>query len=388
MANTIPAAIITAAYDAMNVVSQELIGFIPAVSKNAKAEAVSLNQSITAPVVGSKPTSNITPGHNYADPADTSYDTVSIEMTKQKKAEFHWTGEEEQSLVNSDGVLMDINRQNIAQCLRALVNEIEVDLAAEYVNASRAHGTAGTAPFGTADNLSDLSGVLGILDENGAPPMGRSIILNEADARRLQGLQPSLFRVNEGGELRRSFNPIGLFGAMIRMSHAVRVHDTGAAQVAAAMTSAAEPVGETSIAVTGSSRVAMKKGDIITFAGDSTQYVLAADVAGSSAAGTITIAEPGLRQAIGGTAVTVSKNANDYTAMVAFSMDALMLACRVPAVPDGGDLGMRTYLQDPRSGLVFELATFPQYRQRTYELGIVWGTKTIKTEHLALLLGV
>ena len=382
MANTIPAAIVTAAYDAMNVVSQELIGLIPAVSKNARAERVSLNQSITAPVVGAKIATDITPGHAYTDPEDADYDSVSVTMTKQKKTEFHWTGEEERSLMNSEGVLMDVNRQNIAQCLRGLINDIEADLAAEYVNAWRTHGAAGIVPFGSGDDLTDLSSVLAVLDEQGAPPMGRSVVLNEQAARQLQGKQPTLFNVNEGGELRRSFNPIGLFGAMIRMSHAI-VRHRGSTAVGAINAAGGEPVGSTMLTADGYSGEAQRRGDLIRIAGDTNNYMLSA-AAGASAT-ELSLAGDGLRVAAPDDAVIT--NQGDYTAHLAFSMDALMLACRVPAVPEGGDLGMRTYLQDPRSGLVFELATFPQYRQRAYEVGIVWGVRTIKPEHLAILVG-
>ena len=382
MANTIPAAIITAAYDAMNVVSQEMVGLIPAVSKNSKAEQVSVNQDITAPVVGSKTPTDISPGHQYANPTDTEYGTVSVKMTKQRKADFHWTGEEEQKLMNSEGVLTDINRQNIAQCIRGLVNEMEADLAAEYIHASRAYGTAGTPPFGTKEDLTDLSHVLGILDENGAPPMGRSVVLNEFNARRLQGKQPTLFNVNEGGEMRRSFNPISLFGATVRMSHAIKQHDSSNT-IAGVAINGAEAVGQTALTVDGGgNNEILNAGDLITIAGDSNKYVAQAMAASAT---TININAPGLREAAADNAAITSPA--DYTAMMAFSMDALMLACRVPAVPDGGDLGTRMYLTDPRSGLVFELATFPQYRQRTYEIGIVWGVKTIKAEHLALLIG-
>lgn len=385
MANTIPAAIVTAAYDAMNVVSQELIGLIPAVSKNAKADRVAVGQSITAPVVGAKTASDITPGHAYSNPEDSNYDSVSVTMTKQKKTEFHWTGEEERNLLESDGVLMDINRQNIAQCIRTLVNEIEVDIGAEYVRASRSPRTpSASGLFGTQNQLDELSDALRVLDENGAPPMGRSVVLSEVMARRLQGLQPTLFNVNEGGELRRSFNPISLFGATVRMSHAMPAHTTGAVQPATALVNGALDVGDTEIAWDGNNRIALRAGDIVTFAGDGDNYYVVEEDAGASSTG-FRINRPGLRVAIADNA-QISKTNVGYNAALAFSMDALMLACRVPAVPEGGDLGMRTYLQDPRSGLVFELATFPQYRQRTYEVGIVWGVETIKPDHMALVM--
>ena len=381
MANTIPAAVITAAYDAMEVVSQELIGLIPAVAKNSKAERVGLNQNITAPIVGPKTSSTITPGV-IPTTSDSAYTEVSIQLTKQEKADFHWTGEESQSLMNSDGVEMDIDRQNIAGSIRTLVNKIEADLAAEYVNASRAYGTAGTMPFATKDDLTDLSNVLAILDENGAPPNGRSVVLNELNARNLQGKQPTLFNVNEGGEMRRQFNPISLFGSMIRMSHAIKMHDSSNT-IAGVAINGGEAVGATSLTVDGGGGgEILNAGDLIEVAGDSNKYVAKAMAASATE---LEINAPGLREAAADNAAITSPA--DYTAMMAFSMDALMLACRLPAVPKGGDLGMRTYLTDPRSGLVFELATFPGYRLRTYEIGIVWGVKTIKPQHMALLLG-
>jgi hypothetical protein len=73
---------------------------------------------------------------------------------------------------------------------------------------------------------------------------------------------------------------------------------------------------------------------------------------------------------------------------MAFARSAIVLAQRLPALPSGGDMAVdRTTITDPRSGLSFEVAMYPQYRQMQYEISCAWGVKVVKTEHLALLMG-
>ena len=46
---------------------------------------------------------------------------------------------------------------------------------------------------------------------------------------------------------------------------------------------------------------------------------------------------------------------------------------------------MREVVTDPRSGLSFELAVYPGYRMVHYEIGVLWGAKVLKPEHICLL---
>jgi len=99
------------------------------------------------------------------------------------------------------------------------------------------------------------------------------------------------------------------------------------------------------------------------------------------------LAAPGLRQAIptSATAVTVG---NTATSNVAFHRSALVLLTRAPALPEEGDSADdRMVVQDPRSGLAFEVAVYAQYRRVRYEIGIAWGVQNVKSEHSALLIG-
>lgn len=68
----------------------------------------------------------------------------------------------------------------------------------------------------------------------------------------------------------------------------------------------------------------------MSFDGDNNNYLVAA-----ATATTITLAAPGLRQALAdNTAITAG---GAYTANMAFDRNAFLLASRTPAMPQGGD---------------------------------------------------
>ena len=73
---------------------------------------------------------------------------------------FGWNGEEQKSL---GGLYNTILVDQFAQAMRTLVNEVEADLAALYIYASRAYGTAGTTPFDSSGKISFLAQILKIL---------------------------------------------------------------------------------------------------------------------------------------------------------------------------------------------------------------------------------
>jgi hypothetical protein len=73
---------------------------------------------------------------------------------------------------------------------------------------------------------------------------------------------------------------------------------------------------------------------------------------------------------------------------MAFHRGAIVLAQRLPALPSGGDVASdRTTIVDPRTGMSFEVAMYPQYRQMQYEISAAWGVAMIKPEHSCNLLG-
>ena len=379
MANTITSLIPTM-YEALDVVSRELVGFIPAVSRDSKADGAAVNQTVRSPVVPAMTAADITASNATSTGSDRSIDYVDVSITKSRKVSFHLTGEQGLSLGENRS---PIARDSFAQAFRTLANEVENDLAALYTTASRAYGTAGTTPFATAGDLSDVAQVRKILEDNGAPTSDLQLVLGGAAIANLRGKQSVLFKVNEAGTeslLRQGV--VGMLeGFNVRNSYPVKAHTKGTGTGYLINNASGEVAGQTTITLdTGSGTIVA--GDIVTFAGTTDKYVVTTALSGND----IVIGKPGLLVTeADNDALTVG---NSYTANMAFARNAIQLVTRTPAQPDGGDIADdRVIVQDPISGLAFEVALYRQYRQVSWEVGLAWGVKTVKAEHLALLIG-
>lgn len=384
MANTLTGLIPTL-YEALDVVSREMVGYIPAVTRNASAARAAKGQKILVPIVPAATAADSTPAVTAPNTGDQTIGNVEIEITKSRHVPVRWEGEEEHGLRGA-GTYDSIFRDRIAQAMRTLVNEIEVDLhAAAYQGASRATGTAGTAPFNTADNLSDAAALRQILDDNGAPVDGRRLVLGSAAVNNLYSKQAILLKANENASaaFRRtgSISEVPLNGFALYNSAAVKpvTKGTGASYV----TSGSTAVGVSDVAlVTGTGTV--NPGDIVTFAADTAnKYVVNKGVA---APGTITLGSPGARMVIPtANALTVGGN---YTPNVAFHSSAIQLVARAPHMPSGGDMGDDSVIvTDTVSGLSFEVAVYRQFMQVVYHVRIAWGCAAIKPDHIATLAG-
>lgn len=376
-------------YAAMNIVSRERVGMVSAVSVDARASGAAKGQTVRSPVVGAMSATDIDPAAASSSGTDQTIGYVDMTISKSKKVPFHLTGEEELGLGENNS---PIATQRFAQAFRTLGNEIESDLAALYVHASRADavGTAGTAPFGTADDLTQLTEALRILDDNGAPATDRHVVLGSAAVAKLLGKQPGMFKVNEAGDnMARRFGSLQpLFNAEFHHSGQIKAHTKGAGTgYDVDNNPAGYAAGDTTIHLDGgtANTTGIKAGDVITFAGDANRYIVGTGT-GDNAEADIVLNEPGLRMTLAD-AVEATVG-NSYTANLVFTRDAFQLATRTPAVPTGGDAADdRTIVTDPISGLSFEIAVYRQYRQVSFEVGIAWGVKAISGRHAAILLG-
>lgn len=374
-------------YAALDVVSRELTGFIPAVARDASADRLALNQTLRVPITPTNGAGgNITAAMSLPSAADQTVSNRTITLTKARFFPFSWTGEEQRNMDAGPGYL-NIRQDQIAQAMRAAVNEMEADVAlAAARGSSRAVGaTAGTAPV-----VNDWAWAKKVLDDNGTPATDRHSVIDTTAGVALRS-NASLQRVNESGDtglLRQGL--LGqLFNFDIRESAQV-VTPAAGAMAAATTTNAALTVGQTVLPLATAGTGVVAAGDIITLANDTNRYVVeSVSFAGANPASgdTITIAAPGLRRAQSAAtrAITVFGTS---TRNVAFHRNAIVLATRLPEVPEEGDLALfREVVTDPRTGISFEIAAYPGFRMITFHVSVLWGVSVIKPEFVATIIG-
>jgi hypothetical protein len=369
----------------LDIVSRELVGFIPSVDRDTSAERAAVGQAVKfhqAPIPAAV---DITPAMVIPEPAGQTVGYDSIAITKSRAVPFGILGEDARGLNTGPGY-RNVQADMFAQALRVLVNECEADLAATAAaGASRATGTAGTTPFAT--NVGDTAQLRKILDDNGAPPSERSLVGNTSMGAALRTLG-QLTKANEVGDAMvvRDGTLIELAGFMIKESGQAISHTAGTS-ASATTNNAGYAVGATVITLASAGTGTILAGDVITFAGDANKYLVVSGDADNSNGGTITLAAPGLRVAMSAATKAITMIAT-YSANVGFHRGAIGLVFRQPALPPDGDAAIdRATITDERSGLVFEVAAYAGYRKMRYEVAAAWGTKAIKPAHIALLLG-
>jgi hypothetical protein len=372
--------LIPSLYKAADIVAREQTGFIAACYKDSQVEAVAKDQVIYYPIVGAQAATAISPAATGPDPSGQTVGNGSMTIDKVYSVKFPWTGDEQLSI---RGIYNQVLQDQFAQSMRTLVNLIEYDLfLAAKRNASRAYGTAGATPFGTAGDFTDFAQILKILIDNGAPTSDLHLVLNTTAAAKIRGTQSSLFKINEAGDgnLLRNGNLGMVERLMMHESSQIATHvkGTGTGWVF----NGTHAVGLTSVTAKSGSNTLLY-GDILTFEDDTTnKYVANATLS----ANVFTVGGPGLRQQqTDGKTISIG---NNYLGNWAFDRNALHLLTRLPAMPAGGDSADDVVtITDPYSGLSFQVALYRQYRQVVYEVGIAWGTKAVKSDYIATLLG-
>ena len=370
-------------YEALDIVSRELTGMIPSVSLNASANRATVGQNIRVDVEPEGTLVDITPAMAVPEPAGQTSGFTDIIITKSQASPFGFNGEDELGL-NTGAGYGTVRAGKIAQAIRKLTNQVEADLCGLQSTFSRAVGTAGTTPFGTANDYTDASKALQVLKDNGSPLQDNQLVINTNAGVNMLGKQANVSDAGSDSILRQGVL-LDVNGMPIRES--AQVNSVAAVGTTAnAVTTAGHAVGSTSIVLKAGGSGTILAGDVITFAGDTNQYVVVTGVGAVSGA-TIVIAAPGLRQAlpVGDKAITITAASSRN---MAFNRSAIVLAARAPARPSEGDMASDVIvITDPRSGLSMEFAMYQGYRKVRYEVALAWGVKNIKPEHTALLLG-
>ena len=377
-------------YRVMDTVSRELTGFIPSMMINGDgAERVAIGQNISWHKSGPLTASDVQQQMTVDTPSDLNPGTDTMTISKSRKVDFYMTGEDERKLQAPGVGPAALATSTFAQALRTLVNEIEQDAAVEmYTASSRATGSSGTTPF--ASDIAATADLRKILDDNGAPPGLRSLVINSATAANMRKLG-LLTKVNEAGQSMslRQGELDNLHNFSIKESGCTLFrngHTKGTAS-GATTNAAGYAVGATVITLASAGTGTIVAGDVITFAGDTNKYVVASGDADVSGGGTITLNAPGLLVAIATSATNITV-LNSYMPNVGFSQDAGRLLIRPPSKPEAGDARIDEYiLVDPRSGIPFEISVWAGQRMIVYQVAAAWGVKNVKEDNTGTILG-
>lgn len=195
-ANTLTGLVVDAQLAADRVL-REQTGFLGAVFMDPSADMVAKDQNITYPIVPTLSAADITPAAVPTDPSGITVGYGQMSISKVRKVQIRWSGEEQKSISN---LYNAVKQDQLAQAFRTLVNEVESDLfLAAKRGASRAYGTAGTTPFATAADLTDVAQIRKILADNAAWTGDMHMVLNTTSGAKIRGTQANLFKVNESG---------------------------------------------------------------------------------------------------------------------------------------------------------------------------------------------
>lgn len=367
-------------YKAADVVGRELTGAIAGSTINANgSERVAVGDTVRSSFTRPATEVDTTPSMTTPEGTDQTVDNKTATITKSKAVQIPWTGEDIRSVNNGMGY-ETIYGDQVAQAMRRLANLVEIDAMVEISrNASRAVGEAGTTPFGTNQNV--VNEARQILVDNGAPMDGRlSMVMNTRSGTNYRNLA-NLYKVNESGSdmLLRQGILQDISGIMMRETGQAYSHIAGTG-TGYLVNDTGLTIGDTAVAAdTGTGTILA--GDVVTFNGDTNKYVTS-----GLTGGILTLNETGLQLAIAdNAAITVGAA---YSSNVVFHQAAHEIIMRPPAVPSSGDAAIDSMIvQDPRSGLVFEIRVYHGYRKMMVEVALAWGVKAWMPKYIATVLG-
>lgn len=344
-------------------------------------EARAKGDTIDVPIPSAIAVQEVAPAATPQSTPDTSPTKVQIPLDKWYEAPFQLSDKDMAESVR--GVIP----MQVSEAVKALGNQVNSDLFALYKGVYGYTGTAGTTPFATANDISDATNLRKVLNTQLAPLSPRRAVLDpdaEANALGQRAFQDASWRSDASGLIE---GQIGRkLGFDFFMDQSAPSHTAGT--LSGVTISGAHAVGVKSITVataatTGS--VALKQGDIITIAGDSQTYAVAADATvGAGTTGTVTIVNGLAVATAGGEAVSVKAS---HAVNLGFHRDAFALAVR-PLEAEGNGLGnIIQSAVDPVSGLALRLEVSREHKRTRWSFDILYGVKLVRPELAARLAG-
>lgn len=346
------------------------------VNGDYSAEAKKFGATIDVPIPALQVATDVTPSNTPPAPASKTIETVQIPLDKWKKTEFFLTDKEQREIDKNQSFMP----MQVAESARALANQVNGDILAQYKGVYGYVGTAGTTPFQSTPQVAiDARKVLA---RQLAPKTDRRMVIDanaEAYALGLAAFQDvdkaGDNSVKREGEIGRKFG-MDWFMEDALPNHTAGTITTGlAAKAATPVVAGLKQFVATTAASTGAA--ALLEGDIIEIAGHTTTYVMTAAATQPSASTDVVMnVSPGLEKPLaGGEAITVKAS---HKVNLAFQKNAFAFANRGPdgSLFTGGNIIQSA--TDPKTGITITLEISRQHHQTVWEYSILYGTKLVR----------
>lgn len=195
MANTLTGLVQTI-YQGLDVVSRENVGAIMSVSRNADAAQAAVGQTVRTPITAVATASDIVAAMVPANSGGQVVTHKDFTISKSRKAEVLWTGEEILGTSQYSKILAD----QFAQAFRTLSNEVESDIVAAALAGAtgEAFVVDGADLFSEGNVMKDAAALNRAMRDAGLDGQVRNVILDSAAQANLESA-PNLFKVNESG---------------------------------------------------------------------------------------------------------------------------------------------------------------------------------------------
>lgn len=340
-------------------------------------QAAEKGDTIDVPIPSAIAVQEVAPAATPQSTPDTAPTKVQIPLDKWYEAPFQLSDKDMAESVR--GVIP----MQVSEAVKALGNQVNSDLFALYKGVYGYVGTAGTTPFGTADDISDATALRKVLNTQLAPLDSRRMVLDpdaEANALGQRAFQDASWRGDTAGLIQ---GQIGRkLGFDVFMDQAAPSHTTGAAGTVL-VDQADVAVGDTTVHFDGVT-TAPVVGDVFTVAGDSQTYTVTA--AGALATNDIDLTfSPAAKVAWADNAAVTFKAS--HAVNLGFHRDAFALAVR-PLEAEGNGLGnIIQSAVDPVSGLALRLEVSREHKRTRWSFDILYGVKLVRPELAARLAG-
>ena len=270
-----------------------------------------------------------------------------------------------------------------SEAIKALANNVDDAILAQYVNVYGYAGVAATTPFAT--DTTEFLSARKVLFNQLAPASPRRVVLDtdaEANALALRAFQDNSWRGDNQGIMEAQIGH--KLGSDWFVDQNIPTHTAGTG--ASATTDATGyALGLKTITLASAGSGTILAGDIITFAGDTQTYTITTGDNDVSNAGTISF-EPGLQVVIAASTTALTLKAT-HVVNFAFQQDAFAFVNRPFASSDPMGLGQFSSDVDPVSGLSLRLEASRLYKRTDFSFDLLYGVQTVRPEFAVRLAG-